>query len=103
MTLEASSDIVFATTAPQPSSKALAMTLALVPGGPEPMTKGLGSLRPLTVVARVGMSLSAEELHEDEEHPEREAERDKQIVIVERVQRWGARALPAGRDGEEAG
>src|SRR3954451_21249633 len=55
MTLEASRLMVLATTAPQPSSKALPMTLALVPGGPEPMTKGLGSFRPLTVVARVGI------------------------------------------------
>ena len=33
------------------------MTLRLVPGGPEPMTKGLGSLRPSTVVANVGIIL----------------------------------------------
>ena len=44
-TLEASRLIVLAMTAPQPSSNALPMTLALVPGGPEPMTKGLGSFR----------------------------------------------------------
>src|SRR5208283_3833794 len=31
------------------------MTLRLVPGGPEPMTKGFGSLSPSTVVASVGM------------------------------------------------
>ena len=34
------------------------MTLAFVPGGPEPMTNGLGSFRPLTVVARVGISVA---------------------------------------------
>src|SRR5436190_23768340 len=55
MTLDASRLMVLAMTAPQPSSKALPMTLALVPGGPEPMTKGLGNLIPLTVVARVGI------------------------------------------------
>jgi hypothetical protein len=32
------------------------MTLRFVPGGPEPMMKGFGSLRPSTVVARVGMA-----------------------------------------------
>src|SRR5439155_26609285 len=42
-------------TAPQPSSRALPMTLALVPGGPEPMTKGLERELPLTVVASVAM------------------------------------------------
>jgi hypothetical protein len=47
--------MVFAITAPQPSRNARLMTLRLVPGGPEPMTKGLGSLSPSTVVARVGM------------------------------------------------
>src|SRR5688572_754326 len=55
MTLLASSETVLAITAPQPSLKALLMTLRFVPGGPEPMTKGLGSLRPSTVVASVGM------------------------------------------------
>src|SRR5262245_25694731 len=59
MTLEASSEIVFAITPPQPSSRALPMTLAFVPGGPEPMTKGLGSFRPLTVVASVGIHASS--------------------------------------------
>ena len=42
-------------TAPQPSSNALPMTLAFVPGGPEPMTNGLGSFRPSTVVLRSAM------------------------------------------------
>src|ERR1051326_6458375 len=55
MTFDASRLTVFAMTAPQPSLKARLMTLRLVPGGPEPMTKGLGSFRPSTVVARVGM------------------------------------------------
>src|SRR5437868_2229810 len=47
--------MVLQITAPQSSSKALEMTLALVPGGPEPITNGLGSFRPLTVVARVAI------------------------------------------------
>src|SRR6478672_8486137 len=55
MTFDESRLTVLQMTAPQPSSKALPQTLALVPGGPEPMTKGLGSLMPLTVVARVGI------------------------------------------------
>src|SRR5678816_3946948 len=55
MTFDASRLIVLAITAPQPSSNALPITFAFVPGGPEPMTKGLGSFRPLTVVARVGI------------------------------------------------
>src|SRR5579863_7522530 len=33
------------------------MTLRLVPGGPEPMMKGLGSLSPSTVVASVGIQI----------------------------------------------
>src|SRR5687767_5535916 len=45
-------------TAPQPSLKARAMTFRFVPGGPEPMTNGLGSLRPSTVVASVAIGLS---------------------------------------------
>src|SRR5476651_949140 len=56
MTFEASRLTVLAMTAPQPSLKARLMTLRLVPGGPEPMTKGLGSFRPSTVVASVGMA-----------------------------------------------
>src|ERR1700712_949121 len=55
MTFEASRLTVFAITPPQPSRKARLITLRLVPGGPEPMTKGLGSFRPSTVVASVGM------------------------------------------------
>src|SRR5687768_14114506 len=50
--------MVFAITAPQPSRKARWMTLRLVPGGPEPMTNGFGSLRPSTRVVRVGMAIS---------------------------------------------
>src|SRR2546423_11465318 len=42
-------------TAPQPSRNAREMTFRFVPGGPEPMTKGLGNFRPSTVVASVGM------------------------------------------------
>src|SRR5476651_1942553 len=56
MTFEASRLTVFAITAPQPSRNARLMTLRLVPGGPEPMTKGLGNFRPSTMVARVGMA-----------------------------------------------
>src|SRR2546429_8359263 len=56
MTLEASRLMVLAMTPPQPSSSALPMTLAFVPGGPEPMMKGFGSFRPFTVVASVGIS-----------------------------------------------
>src|SRR5436309_3001001 len=56
MTLEASSEIVLATTAPQPSSNALPMTFAFVPGGPEPMMKGFGSFKPLTVVSSDAMT-----------------------------------------------
>src|SRR3954467_11216631 len=55
MTFDESRLIVLMITAPHPSSNALPQTLALVPGGPEPMTNGLGSLSPSTVVARVGM------------------------------------------------
>src|SRR3954468_24316587 len=54
-TFEASRLMVLHMTAPQPSSNALPMTLALVPGGPEAMTKGLGSVRPSTVVLRSGI------------------------------------------------
>src|SRR5277367_2208846 len=55
MTLEESRLIVLAMTAPQPSLKALAMTFKLVPGGPEPMINGLGSVNPSMVVASVGI------------------------------------------------
>ena len=54
-TFEASRLIVFAITAPQPSRNARLITLRFVPGGPEPMTNGLGRLRPSTDVVRVGM------------------------------------------------
>src|SRR5258708_30709071 len=43
-------------TAPQPSRKARLITLKCVQGGPERIIKGLGSFRPLTVVARVDIS-----------------------------------------------
>src|SRR5262245_20208443 len=48
--------MVLQMTAPQPSSNALPMTLALVPGGPEAMTNGLGSFKPSTVTLRSGMA-----------------------------------------------
>src|SRR4051812_44205671 len=44
-------------TPPQPSRKARLMTLKLVPGGPEPITKGLGNVRPSTVVESVGIKV----------------------------------------------
>src|ERR1700722_8163539 len=53
MTFEASRLTVLAITAPQPSWKALAMTFRLVPGGPDAMIKGLGSLSPSTAIDRV--------------------------------------------------
>src|SRR5437870_2720481 len=43
-------------TAPQPSRNARVITLRLVPGGPEAITNGFGSLSPSTVVARVGIT-----------------------------------------------
>src|SRR5271166_6569852 len=52
MTFEASRLTVLATTAPQPSWKALAITFRLVPGGPDAMINGLGSLSPSTVIDR---------------------------------------------------
>src|SRR5688572_18326337 len=55
-TFDASRLIVLMMTAPHPSSNARPQTFAFVPGGPEPITKGLGSLMSSTVVARVGMS-----------------------------------------------
>src|SRR5713226_6603935 len=42
-------------TAPQPSANALPITLALVPGGPEAMTKGLGNFKPSTIMLRSAM------------------------------------------------
>src|SRR5262245_3294028 len=44
--------MVLQITAPQPSSNALPMTLAFVPGGPEPTTNGLGNFRPSTMMLR---------------------------------------------------
>src|SRR5262249_7171193 len=44
-------------TAPQPSSNALPITFAFVPGGPEPMMNGLESLRPLTVTDKSGVDI----------------------------------------------
>src|SRR5258708_10222415 len=57
MTFEASRLTVLAITAPQPSWKALAITFKLVPGGPEAIINGLGSLSPSTVIERVGILL----------------------------------------------
>src|SRR4030081_123980 len=57
MTFEASRLTVLAITAPQPSWKALAITFRFVPGGPEAMINGLGSLSPSTVIDRVGILL----------------------------------------------
>src|SRR4029077_1651042 len=53
MTFEASRLTVLAITAPQPSWKALAITFRLVPGGPDAMINGLGSLSPSTAIDRV--------------------------------------------------
>src|SRR6266404_3260740 len=55
MTLAESRLTVFAMTAPHPSRKAREITFRFVPGGPDPMTNGLGNLSPSTVVASVGM------------------------------------------------
>src|ERR1700723_690809 len=55
MTFDASKLTVLAITAPQPSLKAREMTFRFVPGGPEPMIKGLGSLRPSTIVLSLGI------------------------------------------------
>src|ERR1700747_3241829 len=55
MTFEASRLTVLAITAPQPSWKALAITFRLVPGGPDAMINGLGSLSPSTVIDRVAI------------------------------------------------
>src|SRR5258708_22296712 len=57
MTSEASRLTVLAITAPHPSWKALAITFKLVPGGPEAIINGLGSLSPSTVIERVGILL----------------------------------------------
>src|ERR1700745_1748779 len=57
MTFEASRLTVLAITAPQPSWKALVITFRLVPGGPDAMINGLGSLSPSTVIERVGSLL----------------------------------------------
>ncbi len=48
MTFDASRLTVLQTTAPQPSSNALPITLAFVPGGPEPMMNGFGNFSPST-------------------------------------------------------
>src|SRR5437773_12050435 len=91
MTLEASRLMVLAMTAPHPSSKALPMTLALVPGGPEPMTNGLGSFRPFTVVAKVGILFLLYEagvaLHQQIVQDEANREREEPGIIIERDQR----------------
>src|SRR3954451_1776122 len=92
MTFDASSEIVLATTARHPSSNALPITFAFVPGGPEPMTKGLGSFRPLTVVSSVGIFLSAEYLHQDEVDHERQAECKEPCVRVNTIPHRAERA-----------
>src|SRR5438477_455225 len=88
------------TTAPQPSSNALPMTLALVPGGPEPMTKGLGSFRPFTVVAKVGILFLLCEagvaLHQQIVQDEANSEREEPGIIIERDQRAMHVNPPAG-------
>src|SRR4051794_23643813 len=48
-------------TPPHPSSSALPTTFAFVPGGPEPMIKGLGSRMPSTVVSSVAMGYISRE------------------------------------------
>src|SRR3990167_4789874 len=57
MTFELSREIVFATTPPHPASKALAITRPFVPGGPEPMTKGLMNFIPFTSTASVPLAM----------------------------------------------
>src|SRR5690349_2378468 len=52
MTFEASIEKVLATMPPQPRSNDRAMTLPLVPGGPEPSTNGFSNFMPLTVMPR---------------------------------------------------
>src|SRR5436190_1341413 len=52
MTFDASSAKVLATMPPQPRSNERAITLPLVPGGPEPSTNGLSNFMPLTVMLR---------------------------------------------------
>src|SRR3954454_10361081 len=99
MTLEASREIVLQMTAPQPSSNALPMTFAFVPGGPEPMTKGLGSFSPSTVVSSVairtlrsGITRFAVDLdaaaadHEDCVQHERGGEGDEPGVSIDAIQ-----------------
>ena len=54
-TLAASRLTVLAITAPHPSLNALEITFKLVPGGPDPMTKGFGIASPSTTVANVGI------------------------------------------------
>lgn len=58
-TFEQSRLTVLAITPPQPSWKALRITAWLVPGGPDPITKGLGSLRPFTSTAKLGPDVTA--------------------------------------------
>jgi hypothetical protein len=57
MTLEASRLMVLMTQPPQPRSKLLAMTRALVPGGPEARTNGFWNFIPLTTMERSGIGL----------------------------------------------
>jgi hypothetical protein len=55
-TLEASRLTVLAMTAPQPSLKALAMTLRFVPGGPGADDEGVGKLQAIDRGSSVGIS-----------------------------------------------
>ena len=56
-TLADSGLIVFATAPPQPAFYDLAITLAFVPGGPEPSRKGLGKVIPFTTIDKSIFSL----------------------------------------------
>src|SRR5262245_44703657 len=58
MTFVESSEIVFATTPPQPASNARAITRPLVPGGPDPRTNGFLNFSPLTSIARLGFGIN---------------------------------------------
>src|SRR5689334_11550581 len=91
MTFEASSEMVFATTPPQPSSNALPMTFAFVPGGPEPMMNGFGRFRPLTVISSVGISASGRLIvplpdHQCEINDDAQEEGHEAGVIVQAIE-----------------
>src|SRR5687767_11226386 len=106
MTFDASRLIVLATTAPHPSSNALPITFAFVPGGPEPITNGLGSFRPLTVVSSVAMTNSDLEsrcrlpqvrvaVHQDRVQEKSDGEGDEPCVSVEGLEEIGHDDLAA--------